>query len=340
MTLIYAGIDEAGYGPLLGPLCVGCAVLSVDDWREGDTAPDLWTLLGRAVCRSPKDARRRIAIDDSKKLKLANSSATTHPLTHLERGVLSFLSAMGEAERECTLPATDEAFFCAVARCLPEEAWYALEPAAWPVGTTESALRVSGSMLKGEMARAGVRALDLRCEIIGEGAFNELCTRGGTKAAATESALAGHLRTLWDAHGHIGAQDGGGVRVVCDRQGGRTRYEDLLARAIPGCNVTITHETAQQSRYELRGRDADGVERRMSVLFLVESEQAHMPVALASMLAKLTRESLMARFNRYWCARLPELKPTAGYRGDGWRWIQEAGPVLDENLRSALIRVV
>ena len=56
------------------------------------------------------------------------------------------------------------------------------------------------------------------------------------------------------------------------------------------------------------------------------------------MLAKLTREMLMARFNRHWCVRLPELKPTAGYRGDGWRWIEEAKGVLTDTDRRALIR--
>lgn len=28
--MILAGLDEAGYGPLLGPLVVGCCAISVD----------------------------------------------------------------------------------------------------------------------------------------------------------------------------------------------------------------------------------------------------------------------------------------------------------------------
>jgi hypothetical protein len=56
------------------------------------------------------------------------------------------------------------------------------------------------------------------------------------------------------------------------------------------------------------------------------------------MLAKLTREMLMARFNRYWRGRMPELKPTAGYRGDGWRWLQDVADIVSKDERQALIR--
>ena len=89
--LIYAGIDEAGYGPMLGPLCVGCSVFAIDDADPADGAPDLWERLEDVVCTRARDAKRRIAIADSKKLKGSNQ-AKAHPLRHLERGVLSFLA--------------------------------------------------------------------------------------------------------------------------------------------------------------------------------------------------------------------------------------------------------
>jgi hypothetical protein len=63
-----------------------------------------------------------------------------------------------------------------------------------------------------------------------------------------------------------------------------------------------------------------------------------MPVALASMIAKLTRELAMMRFNRYFAARMPELKPTAGYYGDAGRWLRDIGDVLLPEERSAMVR--
>ncbi len=335
MPLIYAGIDEAGYGPLLGPLCVGMAAFRVDEWAEGAAAPDLWAALSGAVCREARDPKRRIAVDDSKKLKLSNSSATKHPLTHLERGVLSFLAGMEEGSG---VPTTDFDMFDRVGVKCPDEAWYAGEPAACPASTSADAIGIAANTLRIALASSGVSPIALRCQAMGEGVFNDLVGAAGTKAAATEAALTEHLWTIWDKWGAMGAESGGGVRVICDRQGGRSYYTEVLSRAFPGVSVAQTHHSETQSRYELSGKGTDGAPRHMHVLFLVESERHHLPVALASMLAKLTRETLMARFNRYWCARMPELKPTAGYRNDAWRWLEEAKGVIAEQERTALMR--
>src|SRR5688572_27824110 len=91
--LIYAGIDEAGYGPMIGPLCIACTAFVVPD-HDPDTsgACDLWKRLRKAVCRKRSDRRKRIAVDDSKKLKGANDGPV-HPLKQLERGVLGFLAS-------------------------------------------------------------------------------------------------------------------------------------------------------------------------------------------------------------------------------------------------------
>ena len=92
--LIYAGIDEAGYGPMLGPLCVGASVFAIEEADPSEGPPDLWSKLDDVVCTRARDARRRIAVADSKRLKGSNQ-AKAHPLRHLERGVLSFLACRG-----------------------------------------------------------------------------------------------------------------------------------------------------------------------------------------------------------------------------------------------------
>ena len=68
----------------------------------------------------------------------------------------------------------------------------------------------------------------------------------------------------------------------------------------------------------------------MQVSFEVDADSGHMPVALASMLAKYTRELLMSRFNAYFARRLPDVKPTAGYATDGQRWLEQVEPRLSE----------
>ena len=79
------GMDEAGYGPNLGPLVISATAWQVD----GDpTAVDLYDALADVVGRVPD--RRRIAIADSKQLYKPRGS-----LRLLERGVLAALAVVG-----------------------------------------------------------------------------------------------------------------------------------------------------------------------------------------------------------------------------------------------------
>ena len=47
-----------------------------------------------------------------------------------------------------------------------------------------------------------------------------------------------------------------------------------------------------------------------------------LPTALASMTAKYLRELSMRAFNEFWCAHVPDLRPTAGYPSDSRRFRQ------------------
>jgi hypothetical protein len=346
MPLIYAGIDEAGYGPLLGPLCVGLSVFEIDHWTEGQPAPDLWELLSRVVCRKPSDPKRRIAVDDSKALKLSNSSVTKHPLMHLERGVGAFLASL---TNDAAPPATDAELFRALGVSMPREEWYHASTlddqaraaaAPFPAGLTHGEVAIAASLLRGGLESERVCIRSLSCEVLSESIFNEIVEAAGTKAAATEAALVKHLWSVWEL---AGARPNSAVRVVCDRQGGRANYTPLLSRAFPDAQVLETHHSDTQSRYELTAVDPDGSPRHMHVLFLVESERHHLPVALASMAAKLVRETMMHRFNTYWrirasAAGMKELKPTAGYRGDGQRWLTDLGDIATREERHTMTR--
>lgn len=333
MPLIYCGIDEAGYGPTLGPLCVALSIFRVDGWNEGEPAPDLWSMLSRAVCRKTNDKRRRLAVDDSKKLKLANSSVNRHPCYHLERGVLSFLTCRSVAS---ALPVSDLAMLEALGVPMPAENWYAGDAHPAPVGCSADQLAIDANVLRTALSEAGISLLRLGCQALSESVFNELVEAAGTKAAATELAWTTYLSEVWQVFCGEQAVDPVSVRVVCDRQGGRAQYGGILTRIFPDSDVLTIGETATVSKYDVICRLRPTF--RMSVIFKTEAESAHMPVALASMTAKLVRETMMARFNRYWCGRIPELKPTAGYALDASRWLSDVREVLSPQERRSLIR--
>ncbi len=316
---IYAGIDEAGYGPLLGPMTIACTEWSTDEalgkW------PDLWKELSSAVCKRPTDHKGRIAIDDSKTLKGAKE-AKTHPLRHLERGVLSTLAAMTRPVRdqETELFPLLESNLLKLLGCGPADAlpWHKeLSTTLLPVATTADELRVAANRLHLAFMESGARMLRNRCTIIEPEELNEFAKVTGSKSAVSELAL---LRLLCELREkYMDAE----LCVACDRQSGRTRYLQPLQRAFPEAMIRIHEENDRQSRYQV----IDG-KQNMFISFETESEQRHLPVALASMTAKYMRELSMRRMNAFFRHVIPGIVPTAGYVEDGRRFLEVIRPHL------------
>lgn len=333
MSLLFSGLDEAGYGPMLGPLCVGRASLSVEEWSSVDDegeprrVPDLWSMLSGSVAKARKSAKGRITIADSKKLKLPSSSVRNHPLVHLERGVLAMLGTMGE------FPKTDSELFDLLGVEVEDRPWFGLgggEPVELPVGLSRDLLKIDVNDLRSTMDRAGVGLVDLKVHTLGVDDYNQVVRAHGTKAATTAQLLVGHLGEVAKMSKTEGGFDY--TRVVIDRQSGRTHYHKLLSRVWEG--LEILEESDRASRYA-GGVDGD----ELGVLLVSKADDGYLPVSLASMAAKYVRELMMGRFNRYWSGKLPELKPTAGYVQDARRWLVDAEGVLGEGDREGLVRI-
>jgi ribonuclease HII len=313
--LVYAGIDEAGYGPMFGPLCVGASVMVLENYDPADGEPDLWEILNNAICKKRSDRRKRIAVNDSKKLK---SSSTPKGLKHLERGVLSFLA---------TVPVSDTEFFTSVGCALPKKPWTTLET-KFPIAMDPSSLQIDIACLARELQRTSVRCDWLTCKSIDVQNYNER-TSLASKAAlnfATAMQLVESIASKFPTE-H--------PRIMIDRHGGRIRYRQDLQQAWPDAKIQILVENNEMSRYRL---DIDG--RKVTMTFASRSDEKHMPVALASMIAKFTRELHMLRFNKYFATLVEGIKPTAGYVQDGRRFLKEIEPILEQNnlAREYLIR--
>jgi ribonuclease HII len=311
---VYAGIDEAGYGPLFGPLVIARSIFILDRHEPTLEPPSLWNLLSSTVCKKPSDKKRRLAINDSKKLYKPPLS-----MEHLERGAFAFLSTCG------IVPGNLDDLLENLAYDLLShqinQAWYHSsdgEPRV-PLFYSPSQLEFSGRKLNSAMLKKSMRLVDVKAAVVFEDRFNQMVRAMRSKASCAWVFVSGHLQAIWSEYGDHNPL------VIIDRQGGRKNYGELLESIFVPAQVSTLHENPRQSGYRIVHGD-----RRMAILFQVDSERRHLPVALASMTAKYLRELLLTRFQAYWSARAPGVRPTFGYFGDGRRFLREIQPLVDQ----------
>jgi hypothetical protein len=334
---VYAGIDEAGYGPRLGPLCVGCSVLRFEGITDASPAspPAAWLLLRAAACKQARGrADRRLIVNDSKAVLASPPGGRAVGLSRLERSVRAFLAcAPGRQRPEDDLGVLDALGVGLGLGDLPRAGLGALPWYAGPArpGLPAGEALAAANMLARTLAQKRVRIERLACRALCERSFNERREALGNKAHANFEQATAHLRWIWDAFGARGAF------IAVDRQGGRSFYAGILRDAFPDADVALVAKGDGLSRYRLDGTGA-ARGRTVTIEFRVGADGVHFPTALASMAAKLVRELAMARFNDYWSRRAPGLRPTLGYGADANRWLDDAAGLLSESERRTLVR--
>lgn len=311
-----AGVDEAGLGPILGPLVVAGTAL------QGPGGQDPWRLLRRHVARG-RTEKGKVRVADSKKVHQG-----PHGLRHLEETALVFWVA-----RHGELPATLGDWLrrlgvdvVRLARC----PWY--EDLALPLPRTADAawITLQGELVARALRHGDAALLDIVVRAVDVEEWNELI-------AATDNKSRAHFVPYADVLGRLLrlAPAAAAGHVVADRCGGRMHYGHALAELGGGAAVDVLREEPAESAYRMRGPGGE-----LLVTFAERAEDRSFPTALASCVAKYVRELMVECLNRWCCARVPALKPTAGYHQDGQRFLAELTPHLPGDLpRNRLVRV-
>src|SRR5436305_11478164 len=282
------GIDEAGYGPNLGPLVQAAVAVRVPNERC------LWRHLAAAVRKADDHDDGRVLIDDSK-----GANEGPHGLAKLEVGVASALTAHWSERLRQLLggvacgPSLDD---------LSGEPWFGPDE---PLPAAAAAEQIGAAA---ERLTGAVRACDLefraaRCMVTPAPRFNALLDKWRSKATVLGHGLIALLK-------ETASLDSAGepLTFVIDKQGGRNFYAAMIHESFPDGWARAVRESAEVSEYCV-----DGLGRDVRLLFRPKADGNSLPVALASMLAKYLREVFMLQFNRYSLTHVPGLKPPAGY---------------------------
>ncbi|QDV08644.1 Hypothetical protein Poly30_41970 [Planctomycetes bacterium Poly30] len=319
---VHGGIDEAGYGPMLGPLTFGFSAFRLED-RAGTLD---WARLGGAVSEHPKDDAVRLIVADSKKVFTRNPRGSRR----LELTALSFLRAAGASVTDGhALLATAPPAVAPTEADLAAHPWYAALPGELPVHADRAALDDHRDRLESTLEASATGVAAAGAVVIPAGKLNASFAATGNKGA---SLWAFHSEILLDLFERFGPE---GLHMTVDRLGGRARYGPLLSSLIPFSTVRVLHESRIESHYLVTTPG-----RRMKIRFIQKGDTLSLPVALGSCLAKYAREMVMDAFNEHFCAACPDVKPTAGYVTDARRWLVDLEAKAPSLLRSteSLIR--
>ena len=316
------GVDEAGYGPNLGPLVVAVSAWAVDSRLEVLDGLEPFAPEFKAASWTPRSAF--VPFGDSKKIYQSGKG-----LAGLNFA-LRFFESIFEGK-----PSEKRPWF-ELGRLAQEDLsrveshpWYRCINPAKGLGRAsqfDENSEASCRFAREKLLKLGVRLIGFRLRVLDEAYFNKCVDRLGNKSDVLGNIS---LELAWKVLGEcMDFHSFKGIEIYCDRQGGRKKYAGLLSQTyershresqVPFCSVV--GESPKTSLYSMRHA---GI--ATSIRFQVHGDSLFPPAA-ASMVAKWARESLMERFNGYWREVVgPGLKPTAGYAVDASRFARDIEP--------------
>jgi ribonuclease HII len=298
---VVVGIDEAGFGPILGPLVVSASAFSLPQQLLNS---DFWQVLRKSVGKKPRHLAGRVLIADSK--KAYNKSLG---IKHLQRTVLACLKCLGK--EPTTLTELLSLVSVDILEQLNDYPWYR-DVNNHRISADKTDVAIAASVLQDDLTLNKLKLLELKSYCLEVSHYNKMVSAARNKASVLFTAVCYLIKNAVDNF------PTDKLHIVIDRQGGRMRYRRPLLRMFPDMHLKILKETPAVSSYELQ---SDGKQIRLH--FAVDADDRFLPVSLASMLSKFLRQLLIENINRYFIGFHAELKPTAGYWKDGLRFIED-----------------
>ena len=300
---IIAGIDEAGYGPRIGPLVLTTVVMELPAGCGHET--DIWHLLKEAISDTIRKRGNRIVVNDSKKTFSQKSG-----LRILEETVLSFIwSKRGRVTRFSDLLRLlsnhdDDVF--------DKYPWYKGKDITLPVASNVPSILQFADLITKSIRLQNINLHAFKSIFLCVHEINREIRCDRNKALLLFNNSLQHLKEIFHCFGEQEPQ------VLIDKHGGRNYYHQLLTKGFTGYTVNTISEGRCLSAYTILGE-----QKKMNVSFIEGADTKYFPTALASMFSKYIRELFIKLFNTFWQEKVKDIRPTAGYPEDAKRFLSE-----------------
>ncbi|MDA1016038.1 MAG: hypothetical protein O3A00_16475 [Planctomycetota bacterium] len=291
---ILIGMDEAGYGPNLGPLVVSATAWKIPGKIEDF---DFWSAMQPVISRDTPRGDSVLRIADSKEVYSPNRG-----FEYLEASVLCGTALDGAA-----ITSLRELAWHVAPWSVPDfetEPWFAGQDLDLPRSVSRDNITEWTALWRRQCERHAVELLAMRSDVVLTERFNREVANVGSKGQVLTRVTLQLLKHVWDL------ESDEPTLVICDKHGGRNRYDEFIAEIVEDRMISRHDESRNLSRYRVGNTE---------FRFQTRAEE-HLPVALASMLCKYTREAAMELFNTYWTRHIDGLKPTKGYPLDAKRF--------------------
>ena len=314
---VLVGIDEAGYGPLLGPLVVSAAAFELPDEL---LKSDMWKVLGKSVGKNRSKLAGRLLVNDSKQ-----AFSKDLGIKHLQRTTLACLSNI--SQRPANLHELLDVLCPSCLKRFDDYRWYQ-DLASRKLDADINDIAIASDVFARDLAKAGIKLLWIKTCCLDVAHYNKLVDAAKNKSSVLFNTAA---VLIHDAFVRSGSEM---VQIVLDRQGGRSDYSQGLLKMFPDASLAVLRQDEDDSSYEMTiGK------KTMRLHFVVGADERFLPVSLASMVCKYVREMLNECMNDYYLDLYPGLKSTAGYWKDGLRFIEDLKKTGHQIDHAKMIRI-
>ena len=295
------GIDEAGYGPLLGPLVVSSVAFQIPEHSLKD---DLWQLLKKSTSQTKRNLAGRLQIADSKKVYSRAAG-----ITHLQRSILACLKCLGHKPKNISQLIS---LLCPeTLKRLKNYPWYETVQNQ-PLQFDPADIDIASAVFGDSLIENNIKLLKIQSCCLDVAHYNASVEKTKNKANVLFTATATLVKHAFD---NLPQNQ---LQVIVDRQGARANYVNHIQKMFPDLDLKVLKQTEKISSYQLTSP-----KKTMRIHFVIKADQKHLPVSLASMTSKYLRQLLVGCINTYFASHCDHLKPTQGYWKDGLRFIAD-----------------